>query len=59
MPQPEERLILQLGEGIPLLISRRLTYAEGNRQPLMLETVSAGAGSTQFAYSLNALNRLQ
>ena len=56
MPQPDERTTLQLPEGIPLLISQRLTLAQDGRRPLILETTSLGAGGAQFAYTLHAIS---
>lgn len=57
MPHPGERATLHLGEGIPLLISQRLTLTKADHQPLILETTSLGAGGAQFSYSLSVLTK--
>jgi GntR family transcriptional regulator len=57
MPQPDERATLQIGEGVPLLISQRLTLAKKDRRrPLILETLRLGAGGAQLAYTLNSFS---
>ncbi|MFC1436570.1 GntR family transcriptional regulator [Streptacidiphilus sp. N1-3] len=57
MPQPDERSSLRLGDGIPLLISQRLTLTQADQRPLILETTSLGAGGATFAYTLHATTK--
>jgi GntR family transcriptional regulator len=54
MPQPDERTTLQLAEGVPLLISQRLTLTQTDHRPLILETTSLSADRAQFAYAVEA-----
>ena len=51
MPNPDELTSLQLPEGVPLLISHRVTLAQADQRPLILETTTLGASSAQFAYA--------
>ncbi|MGW2547682.1 GntR family transcriptional regulator [Kitasatospora sp. NPDC001574] len=48
MPNPDERAALHVPEGVPLLVSQRITRTQTDARPLMLETLTMIAGATQL-----------
>ncbi|MEV7025502.1 GntR family transcriptional regulator [Kitasatospora sp. NPDC093558] len=48
MPNPDERAALHVPEGVPVLVSQRITQTQQDVKPLMLETLTMTAGATQL-----------
>lgn len=51
MPQPDERASLHIPDGVPVLISQRVTQTQADHTRLMLETMTIGAGPTRLTFT--------
>jgi GntR family transcriptional regulator len=52
MPNPDERIALQAADIAPLLITQRITRTQADQRPLMLETITMPAETTQVGYTV-------